>query len=194
MSEKLTYRELTATITDLRNRLNAMEVFMAGVVALVGKDEILQAASEAAEEQSKAMEDSLTKQVEAGVQAGWLKPIPVSGIKSLVVGNELPANATRPNRMQIVPEALAPKDRGAYIGRQVDEEFTVQSPGGPVQTRILAIYEIDQELRQKVMAEHQAKVKAEQEAAAAAAVPSPSPEVTPDAQPVPPTADDDDIV
>lgn len=195
MVEKLTYRELTESLRNLRDRLDAMDTFMTGIVALVGKDEILEAAASYAEEQARKTEEMMSAQVKSGIEDGWIKPIPVSGLKSLLIGVEESPMSPRPIRMQIIPEGIMPKDRGNYIGRQVGEEFVVNTPAGPVKTKITEIYEIDQERRKEVIAANQARTRAAAEAQAAAPVEAPAAEAT-DAQPVPPPADagDADLV
>lgn len=159
--EKMTYRELTTTIAQLHARMNEVDMFLTGIVAILGKEEIIQAAKDYAADQTKKVEEMLRAQVESGVKDGWLKPAPVSGLKSLVVGHETAPGRPDSVRMQVVPEGMPPVDRGNYIGRTVGEEFGIQTPAGTVTTKITEIYEIDEDRRREVIAEHQARVKAE---------------------------------
>src|SRR5574340_752364 len=156
--EKMTYRELTAVLASLGQRLDAMDTFLTGVVALLGRDEVLQAARDHADAEQKRVDEMLTAQVEDGVKAGWLKPVKVSGLKTLVVGEEINSQfPDRTTRMQLVPEGIQPKDRGNYMGREVGEEFVVGAPGGAkIRTKITGVFEIDDARRRAVIAEAQA--------------------------------------
>ncbi len=160
---KMTYQQLTQAIEMTMSRLDAMDTFLTGVVAILGREEVLQAARDYVEEERARTAETLRVQVASGVAEGWLKPIPVSGLKSLVVGEERTGTADAPPvRMQVIPVSLAPKDRGHYIGRTVDEEFAVSGPTGlTVRTKVTEIYEIDEARRRQVIEEHQAKVAAE---------------------------------
>lgn len=189
--EKMTYRELTTIIAQLNARMNEIDMYLTGVVAILGKEEILQAAKDYAAEQTHKVEETLKAQVESGVAAGWLKPTTVSGLKSLVVGYETVAG--RPAvRMQVIPEGMPPVDRGNYIGRTTGEEFIVQTPAGPVTTKITEVYEIDEERRREVIAEHQKAIESAAKPTPPADVPAdPTP---PNEAPTAPPEKVDDIV
>lgn len=174
--EKLTYREITNAIVQLSARVDQIDQFLGGIVAILGKDEILAAAKDAAESAAAEVEGMLKRQVEGGVEAGWLKPIKVSGLDSVVVGYETLAGQPA-HRMQVIPKGLAPKDRGNYIGRSIGEEFTLQTPVGVVTTKITEVYEVDEDRRKEVIAEAQ-KAKA-----------VPPPEAAPEPAPAEPTED-----
>lgn len=168
MTTKMTYGELTATLAAMKAQLDEMGTFLTGVVAILGRDEVLQAAKDHVADEQRRQEEMLQAQVDTGVKDGWLVPSTVSGLKSLVVGEE--TSPLGKSRAQVIPASLRPADRGVYIGRQVGEEFDVKGPGGVViHTRVLGVYGIDEERRKQVIEEHQAKARAEVAAADEAA-------------------------
>lgn len=157
---KMTYAELTQAMQHLHQRVEAMDAFLTGVVAILGRDEVLQAGRDFVEEEARAAERQLSEQVDQAVADGWLKPARVSGLKSVVIGvEEVPGR--RAARMQVMPGTMRPADRGNYLGRTVGEEFVVRAPVGEVKTKVTAIYEIDEVRRAEVVAAAQAKVAEE---------------------------------
>ncbi len=171
--EKLTYRQQMQVLAEMQAKLNALDELVLGAIALLGREEVLQAAQDFRAEERRKVDEALAAEVERGVKDGWLIPTTVSGLKSLVVGEETLSTGVK-TRLQAIPSAIPPQHRGQYIGRQVGEEFVGEGPSGKFPTKITGVYEIDEERRQQVVAEAAAAAKAKAAGAAEAPPPAPS--------------------
>jgi hypothetical protein len=157
--QKLTYAQQMQVLAQMQARLDAVDEYLTGAVALLGKDEVLQAARDFRAEERRKVDEALSAEVAKGIEAGWLKPAPTSHLKSLVVGEE--ATAAGPTRLQVWPASLPPAIRGQYLGRAVGETFEATGPAGTFSTKIVAIYEVDEDRRKQVLAEQAAAKAAE---------------------------------
>lgn len=153
--QKLTYAQQIQLLAEMQTRINAIDELVLGAVVLLGREEVLQAARDFRADERRKIDEALASQVAQGVEKGWLVPAKVSGLKSLVTGEEMLPDGTK-GRLQVFPNAIPPPQRGQYIGRQVGEEFEAAGPAGKFKTTITGVYEVDETRRQEVLAEAEA--------------------------------------